>query len=179
MPIPARLRPPTPTPEEFREFMELSRQIEYAIEDRADFSDLLARWTARAGGAYQPSDFHYHGAIDRDTFVGEMLLGEPALVPDLSYDELREVLRSVAEGELSEAVSSYFVWWLEANLPGANVSDLLYWPNEWFGDEAMLHAELSHDQILAYALAKSGRSVPGAPEGVPMPYPIPPSERFL
>jgi hypothetical protein len=173
MPIPARLRPLTPSREEFSEYTELSRQIEHAIEDRADVSELLARWNARAGRTYQLSDFNYHGAIDRDTFVAEMLLGEPALVPDLNYEELREVLRSAVGNELSEAVASYFLNWLEANLPGANISDLIYWPNQWFNDDAMLQVELTPDQILAYAIAKSGRSFPDAPTGVPMPYPIP------
>lgn len=173
MPIPERLHPLTPSAEEFREYMELSQQIEHGLEDRADVSELLDRWNARAGRAYQPSDFHYHGAIDRDTFVGEMLLGEPAFVPDLTYAELHEVLRSAVGNELSEAVASYYLNWLEANLPGANVSDLLYWPNQWFDDDAMLQVELTPDQILAYAMARSGRRVPGAPENVPMPYPLP------
>jgi hypothetical protein len=175
MPIPPRLRPPPPSVEEFREYMELSRQIEDGLEFRDDVSELLTRWNARAGRTYQPSDFHYHGAISSETFVGEMLLGEPALVPDLTYDELREVLRSMLDGELSEAVESYSLRWLEANLPGANVSDLIHWPNEWFKNETMLHAELTHDQVLAYAMAKSGRHLPDAPADVPMPYPIPPS----
>jgi hypothetical protein len=174
MPIPARLRPPTPAVEEFREYMELSCQIERGLEFRDDVAELLARWNARAGRAYQPSDFNYHGAIDRETFVGEMLLGTPALVPDLTYDELRAILRSMLNAELSEAVDSYFLEWLEAHLPGANVSDLIHWPNQWFGEE--LDAELTDEQILAYAMVKSGRRVPGAPSGVPMPYPIPPSK---
>jgi hypothetical protein len=173
MPIPARLRPLTPSREEFGEYMELSRQIEHGLEFREDVSELLARWNARAGRTYPPSDFNYHGAIDRETFVGEMLLGQPRLVPDLTYDELREVLRSVRAVELSEAVQSHFLNWLEVNLPGANISDLIYWPNEWFNDEAMLHVELSDDRMLAYAMAKSGRHFPDALAGVTMPYPIP------
>lgn len=175
MPIPPRLRPPTPSVEEFREYKELCRQIERAIEGRADVSELLTRWNGRAGRTYQPSDFHYHGASDIDTFVGAMLLGAPALVPDLTYGELREVLASVLNMELSEAVSDYYLQWLEANLPGADVIILIYCTSDWFNDEALRQVELTPNQILAYAMAKSGRRVPGVPEGVPMPYPIPPS----
>lgn len=173
MPIPARLQPPTPSAEEMREYTELSRQIEAGLEDRADVSELLAHWDARAGRAYPPSDFRYHGAVSTETFVGTMLLGAPAFVPDVTYAELREVVAAVSTAELSEAVLHYFVAWLDVNLPNAGTTNLMYWPNEWFNDESLLHAELSDDQILAYAMAKSGRCVPGAPAGVPMPYPMP------
>ena len=173
MPIPPRLRPPTPSVEEMREYTSLCRRIESTLSDHGSLSPLLARWNARAGRAYRPSDFRYHGAVDTTTFVGEMLLGTPGLVPDLSYPELREVLRSFLDQELSETVESYFLAWLEANLPGAKVSELIYWPNQWFNDESLLNAEFTPDQFLAYAMAKSGRQVPGAPANVPMPYPMP------
>jgi hypothetical protein len=171
MPIPERLRPPTPTEQEMREFMELGDKIETALEWREDASELLARWNARAGRDYVPSDFNYHGAIDRDTFVAEMLLGAPAFVPDLTHAEALEVLRSMLAGELSEAVDGYFLAWCEVNVPGANVSDLLHWPDQWFGSE--IEGELSAEQFLAYAMARSGRQLPGAPTDVPMPYPMP------
>ncbi|MCI0704714.1 MAG: hypothetical protein L0241_26965 [Planctomycetia bacterium] len=172
MPIPTRLRPTIPSVEEFREYISLCKQIEDARQD--EVGPLLARWNARAGRPYRQAEFRaYYGAVDIETFVGEMLLGVPPFVPDLTYAELRDVLETLQSGALSEAVESYFLDWLEVNLPDANISDLLYCPNQWFADEAMLHVELSHDQILAYAMAKSGRSVPGAPTDVPMPYPIP------
>lgn len=173
MPIPARLRPPTPSAEEMREYMELSRQIEAGLEDRADVSELLAHWNARAGRAYQPSDFRYHGAISIETFVTTMLLGAPAFVSDLTYTELRGVVAAVGTAEVSEAVLHHFVAWLEVNFPNVDITNLIYWPNHWFNDESLLHAGLSDDQILAYAMAKSGRRVPGALADVPMPYPMP------
>ena len=41
MPIPVRLRPPTPSIEEFRQYVELSRQIEHALEGKAPFKESL------------------------------------------------------------------------------------------------------------------------------------------
>jgi hypothetical protein len=155
-----------------REYRQLCCQIEDAGSDEVE--PLLARWNARAGVPYTHSEFKtYYGAVDCETFVAGMLLGAPALVADLTYDELREVLRAVLAHELSEAVDSYYLNWLEANLPDADVTGLIYCTSDWFGDLALLHAELSPDQLLAYALARSGRHVPGAPAGVPMPYPLP------
>jgi hypothetical protein len=172
MPIPPRLRPPTPSAEEMREYIALCNQIENAPRD--DVGPLLDRWNARAGTSSTQAEVQaYYGVVDIETFVGEMLLGVPALVPDLTYDELRAVLQSVSGNELSEAVASYYLNWLEVNLPGAGISDLLYWPNQWFNDDAMLQVELTPDQILAYAMARSGRTFPDAPANVPMPYPTP------
>ena len=171
MPIPARLRPPTPTVQEMELYTELCRRI----ENRRHTDDDLAEWNRRAGIEYEEAEFRsYYGSMEIEDFVTFMLMGVPKLVPDLTYAELRDVLEMQLSVTLSEAETSYYLRWLEANLPGAEVSDLIYWPNEWFGNEAMLHAELTPDQILAYAMARSGRRVPGAPEGVPLPHPIPP-----
>jgi hypothetical protein len=176
MPIPDRLRPPPPTAAEMAEYTELCRRIEnrrYADED--ELNDLLGRWNRRAGRQYKEVEFRsYHGAMEIDEFVTEMLLGEPKLVPDLTYSELRDVLEAVVSVSLPQPEESYFLGLLEANLPDSDICDLIYWPNEWFGDEALLHVELSPDQILAYAMKRCGRMVPGAPENVPLPYPIPP-----
>src|SRR5262249_41690693 len=107
-------------------------------------------------------------------FVSRMLMGTPKLVPDLTYPELRGVLEAQLSGTFSEPERDYYLDWLDANLPDAIISDLIYWTNEWFGDESLLHLELTPDQILASAMARADRKVPGAPENVPLPHPIPP-----
>jgi hypothetical protein len=170
MPIPTRLRPPPITDKEMAWYTELCRRI----ENRRHSDDDLAAWNRRAGTEYEEAEFRsYYGSMEIDDFVAIMLMGVPKLVPDLTYAELRDVLEAQLSATLSEAEVSYYLRWLEVNLPNADISDLLYWPDQWFRDETMLHVELSHDQILAYAMAKSGRSISGAPAEVPMPYPIP------
>ena len=173
MPIPDRLRPPPVSDAELREYMALCDEIETGLEFREDVPEQLARWNRRMGREFRPSDFRYHGATDRETFVREALMGSPALVADLTYPELRAVLEEVSTARLTEAEQGYYLDWLEANLPGANVSDLIYWPNEWFADEAMLHAELTPDQILGYAMRASGRVLPDAPRDIELPYAMP------
>lgn len=92
------------------------------------------------------------------------------------------MLESLSSADLSEADDQYYLDWLEAQFPGGNTSDLIHWPDEWFGDASLFRnsngafkpeAELSSDQILAYAMAKSGRRLPGAPENVSLPFPVP------
>jgi hypothetical protein len=159
-----------------REYMELSQEIEEAIEGRVDFNERLARWNARAVRPYSPDEFRYYPAsTSRETFVETMLLGAPVMVSDLTYSEAKEVVTVVSTAKLPEAMLNHFIEWLEVNFPNGNITNLIYWPNHWFGDESMLQVELTPDQILAYAMAKSGRRLPGAPANVPMPYPIPPS----
>lgn len=170
MPVPPRLRPPTPTVQEMAHYTELCRRI----ENRRHTDDDLAEWNRRAGVGYEEAEFRsYYGSMEIEDFVTIMLMGVPRLVADLTYAELRDVLEMQLSATLSEAELSYYLRWLDANLPGANVSDLIYWPNEWFEDESLLQVELTPDQVLAYAMAKCGRSVPGAPANAPMPYPIP------
>jgi hypothetical protein len=172
MPIPDRFRLPPISDAELREYMDLSAEIEDGLEFGDDVADLLARWNRRMGREYEPAEFRYHGATDRSTFVTGALTGTPARVADLTYLELRAVLDEVLSARLSEAEGTYFVFWLEANLPGANVSDLIYWPNEWFKDQSMLHVALTPDQLLGYAMTASGRVLPDAPR-VELPYPMP------
>ena len=101
----------------------------------------------------------------------------PNRVDDLLYDELKAVLETVMSAMLPESDNRYYVEWLKQNLPGSYISDLIYWPNEWFNDEKVLHVELTADQILAYAMAKSGRRFADAPKGIELPYPLPEQRR--
>jgi hypothetical protein len=173
MPIPDRLRPPPISDDDLRSYTELCQAIEDGLEMKDDVSELLTRWNRRAGREYLPSDFNYHGAQDTEVFISKALFGAPPLVADLTYDELRSVLAAVCSADLPEAEDDWFIEWLERNLPGSNISDLIYWPNEWFGDERLLHAELSDDRLLRYAMLKSGRVLPDAPADVELPYPMP------
>ncbi len=174
MPVPSRLRFVKPTKRDVDEMVALCHQIEQAAIDEAPELDaLLARWNARAARAYAPAEFRtYAGAISTKHFVKNALAHAPARAPDLTYAEARDVFAAVAAGELPPAEHDYFLDWLEENFPGANVSDLIYWPNAWFSDESMLSVELDADQLLHYAMSRSGRVLDGAP-AVPLPRPDP------
>jgi hypothetical protein len=175
MPIPERLRPLPPTAEDMEFFTEVCRRIESGrYDDDDELAALLDRWNTRAGREYAEAEFRmYSTEMETDDFVRELLMGQPPFVADLTYAELRAVLEGVRSATIPKPEDWYFVRWLEENFTGGNISDLIYWPNDWFRDDALLHLELTHDQILAYAMAKSGRRLPDAPEDVPLPYPIP------
>lgn len=138
-----------------------------------DVSELLARWNARANRAFAATEFTtYSGALSTTEFVEEALSPQPRLVPDLTYAEALAVLESVMNAALGEAEHSYFLTWLGAQFPDSNVSDLIYWPAEWFGDRAAFRFKFSSDQLLQALMEYSGRALPDAPV-VAIPFDIP------
>jgi len=183
MAIPARLRLPPVDQELFDEMSMLCDLIEAESEAGEPATLLLQRWRAHTWREYEPHEFqNYWRSIDKETFVLTALNPEPRLDDDLRYSEALAVLEAVTNVAVSESESDYYMNWLEAQFPGSKISDLIYWPDQWFGDASLfrdtngefkLEAELSNDQILAYATAKSGRRLPGARDDVVLPFPMP------
>src|SRR5262249_4353189 len=142
---------------------EIERQLEAG--DTADA--LLQRWHSHARRRCDPHEFRtYWKAVSKDTFVRDALNPDPSFDKDVVYSEAFAVLEAVATGAVSEAEISYYLGWLEAQFPNSNMSDLIYWPDEWFDDSSLFRdangafkpeSELSNDQMLVYAMAKSGR----------------------
>ena len=178
MPIPVRLRVTRPSERELREFCALCNQIEDGVLRSEDVRDALAKWNARANRAFEPGEFTtYYGAVSMEEFVEDALLPTPAFIEDATFDELQSVLEELMAARLAPPLESYFLALLDRNLPGADVNDLIYWPNQWFGGESLPEVELSAEQILTYASLRSGRSLAGAPTDVPLPYQIPNARR--
>lgn len=177
MPIPARLRTPPISAKELQAFCKLCDEIEDGVNAGRDVSALLKQWNRRAGRRHELWEFtSYNAACSKADFVKGALLPKPEFVDDLRYDELRSVLQAVATAEMDAAELTFYLHWLEANLPGSGISDLIYWPDHWFkdpGNAELLHAELTPDQILAYAMMRSGRVVSGAPSNVARPFAMP------
>ena len=165
------------------EMAALCDAIARELEAGGSAAELLQQWHAHARRRCDPSEFRtYWKAISRETFVRNALNPKPSLDKDVIYSEVLAVLNDVAAAELSESENNYYLAWLEAQFPGSNLSDLIYWPDEWFGDAALFRhpngafkpeAELSNEQVLGYAMAKSGRTLPGAPTNVVLPFPLP------
>ena len=158
-----------------------------AIERELDVGeapeDLLRQWHAHAQRRCDLYEFRtYWKAVSRDTFVREALNPEPSFDKNVVYSEVLAVLDAVSTAAVPESEIGYYLGWLEAQFPKANMNDLIYWPDEWFGDASLFRdakgafrpeSELSGDQILAYAMAKSGRTLPDSPRDVALPFPIP------
>jgi hypothetical protein len=181
MPIPERLKLRPASKELVAQMCDLCD----AIEDADDFNRdrLLAQWHEHAQRHYEPIDFQtYWKATDKESFVREALNPRPTFVHDVTYPEVVAIYNVVAAAEGAEDEIHYYLDWLEVQFPNSNMSDLIYWPDEWFGDASLFRdangafkpeSELTTDQILAYAMEKSRRKLPDAPVGVELPFPLP------
>lgn len=180
MPVPARFAWKKPTAADVRELCALCDELEEAVLAKQDVAELLARWNARANREFTPAEFTtYSGAMSTEELVQIALSPVARRVPDLSYAEARAVFECVADATFAtEAEHHYFLSWLEAQFPDSNVSDLIYWPDEWFGVREALGFELTPDQRLCALMEHSGRVLAGAPT-VSLPFVVPKKKRPL
>ncbi|MCE9556115.1 MAG: hypothetical protein K8T91_22430 [Planctomycetes bacterium] len=180
MPIPERFRLQPASDDIVARMCDLCDEIEDADDMNRDH--LLAQWHEHSQRHCDVIEFKtYWKAVDKESFVREALNPEPCLVDDVTYQEVVAIYEFVASAEGKEYETSYYLAWLEAQFPNSNMSDLIYWPDEWFEDASLFRdangafkaeSELSTDQTLAYAMAKSQRKLADAPD-VALPFPLP------
>ncbi len=183
MAIPDRLKLRPVEDKVFNHMMELCDFIERDVESGGDAMTLLNEWHKHANRRCDPHEFQaYWKSTDKETFVLSALYPEPAYDEDIQYSELAAVLNAVLHAAVPESEINYYIRWLEVQFPDSNIMDLMYWPDEWFENASLFRdasgefkpdAALSVDQIIAYSMQKSGRSLRDAPPGVELPFPIP------
>lgn len=100
---------------------------------------------------------------------------EPRAVDDLTYEELVAMITAISDPQTEDEIRAYYINLINCTLPGAQVSDLIFWPNKWFEDERMLHADLTPNEIANYLLAWTETRLPGS-EAIHLPT-IPDSKR--
>jgi hypothetical protein len=96
--------------------------------------------------------------------VRRLLLSEPRLDPALGWDELVTLLAHLQVGDLPDEDEAQTLAYLEVNLPGAQVGELLAWPGEWFGNRWYEEVALLPEEAAGHLLERCGRDLPGAPE---------------
>src|SRR5205085_7579128 len=85
-----------------------------------------------------PYDFRTYGkAMSKESFVLDALNPEPSFAKDVVYSEALAVLDAIATATIPASEIAYYLGWLEAQFPGSNMRDLIYWPDEWFGDASL------------------------------------------
>jgi len=174
--LPARLQPPPVAAADFRRWCDLCTEIEALATGNEDgrLSTLLAEWNGKAHHEYTPVEFKtYYGAVSKEEFVRDALSPRPRWIEDLTFEEAREAVAAIMSAEPTREDTCHALRVLDLNLPGGELSDLMYWPNEWFGDEQMLRVELTPAQVLEYAMARAGRRLVGSPDDIELPRPAP------
>lgn len=181
MPIPPRYRIPPVSDEEIQALSSLCDEIEDLVARRNDVTAQLAEWHRRTKRKTKPVEFTtYYGAMSKEEFIKHALVPPPEFAADLSYEHLRAIFASTLEADPRD--QCYYLEWLESNLPGSRIRDLIFWPNIWFGNDSYFQdekgrfkpdSELNIEQTLRYAMLQSGRILPDAPSDVFLPFPMP------
>lgn len=94
------------------------------------------------------------GSIDPEMFAQKCLVDWHALPRDATETEMLEMLQLVCEAKGTEFQIEYWVECLRVNTGDDRVSDLLFWPDEYFGKPTT--KDLSAEEILAVALGRAG-----------------------
>jgi hypothetical protein len=122
----------------------------------------LEEFNRGAGTNLAFADFQgVYGGQDHDTWV-RSVLAEPFQKPiaDITRDEFLELIRRVSAALGKEHEIAFWLGLLEANLPGRRISDLIFWPGDYFGDGDNSR-ELTPEQILDIAQAAPGNAARG------------------
>lgn len=93
------------------------------------------------------------GSSDADGFARRLAIDWHSFPMDLSESELLELFDAVCEARGNQEVHDYWVRCLALNTGDARVSDLIFWPDRYFGAEYD-GRELSPAEMLDVVLRK-------------------------
>jgi hypothetical protein len=129
---------------------ELARTIDGA--QPGEWEDELAEFNRLAGTSFEFADFQgIYGGTEHDTWVRNVLcVPFAARQLTLSQDEMLEIITRLCTAAGEEHEQFFWIRLLETNLD-PRISDLLYWPGEYFGDGDNSRA-MSPQEILETAL---------------------------
>jgi len=131
-----------------------------AGRDTTDVLRSIARLTTRI---VSRADFlwAFGAGSDRD-FAWQLLVDWHAISSDLTPTEMLEAMEVVCTQGDDVVRTDYLLKCLEINTGDARISDLIYWPDEYFGEPAPTD-ELSPRAMLEIALKNGAKPVvPGS-----------------
>lgn len=148
------LMPPALNEARVARLTELAAGIDGAHPGQAEHE--LAEFNHEAGTTFAFLDFQgIYGGQDHDTWVRKVL-AKPfqKRLPDVTRAELLELARRVMEADGEEHEIDFWLDMLALNIPDPRVSDLIFWPGEYFGDGNNAR-ELTPEQVIDIAQAQA------------------------
>ncbi|MFJ2288313.1 hypothetical protein ACIOUF_18455 [Pseudomonas iridis] len=129
----------------------LAAEIDCGHEEQAQSQ--VAVFNREAMTALEFIDFQgIYGGQSHDTWVRKVLATPyERRVADVTKQELVELARRVMEGDGAEHEVEFWLSMLAINIPNERISDLIFWPDEYF-DEADYPQQLSPEQVIEIAL---------------------------
>jgi hypothetical protein len=150
------LMPPPLNEAKVARLAELAAQIDGA--NSGQWEDALAEFNREACTAFGFADFQrIAGGQEYETWARKVLaIPLQKRLPDVTRAELLEMIRRVASAEGEDHEIDFWLGLLEINIPAPRISDLIFWPGEYFGD-GNHNRELTPEQVLDIAQAASNR----------------------
>jgi len=170
--IPDRLKLKSADPKQYEFAVKLCTDIELLLEEKTEAQLLIDEWNDKisTGLIYEAHNFeHYYASISRDTFIRKALSPSPTFDNLLTYTDSLTVIDIISKANVEEHELDYYLDMLEANFPDAKVSDLLYWPDEWFGNGVDLHIELTNEQKIYCLSSYTNRWFADQPKKILLP----------
>lgn len=112
----------------------------------------LTEFNREAMTALEFIDFQgIYGGQTHDTWVRKVL-AKPyeRRVVGVTKQELVELVRRVMEGDGADHEVEFWLSMLEINIPNERISDLIFWPDEYF-DDVNYSQDLSPEQVIEIA----------------------------
>jgi hypothetical protein len=133
----------------------------YALhESGRDYSKALPKFSEIVGQPVSVADVHgAFGSVNAESFAEDLLADRSAIPKDLSETEMLELVKRICSAEGTESQISYWLNCLEVNTGDERLSDLIFWPGEYFGDRNNSR-EPTPQEILRTAMA-NGRPAAG------------------
>lgn len=121
------------------------------------WEDHLDEFNQTAGTTLTYDDFQgIYGGQDHDTWVRKVLSdAHLKRLSDIRREELVELARRVMQAEGEEHEIDFWLGMLELNIPDERISDLIYWPGEYFGDGDTTRPEMTPEQVIDTALMRA------------------------
>jgi hypothetical protein len=122
------------------------------IERGAPIEALVSELERIIGKKIHPFELHSaFGSIRPETFAKQLLTSESDFISDLSLPEMKHLMARLTSVQGDEYQLSYWLECLTKSTHNPRLSDLIYWPGEYFGDGDNTRI-LSDDEILEIAL---------------------------
>jgi len=145
-PLRPPLEPPTLDPAFVARLTTLVLAIGEALEDGiGEPEPLIAEFEALTGKRYEVSAFFYHGAMSTEEFVEIAARPRPSRLPDVTREELVEVVRRIQTTVLLTPHTVYYLTVLDVHTPHPRVSDLIFWDD--LTPEEVVEAALAYQPI--------------------------------
>jgi hypothetical protein len=94
------------------------------------------------------------GSGDSEHFARRLMTDWSSVPRELSEAEMLELVEALCSASGAPSAQEYWIRCLEANTGDDRISDLIFWPNEYFGSGTVA-TNLSPSAILSIALRRS------------------------